>query len=359
MGANHNPNISVSVSLAAAPLIGQSFGKVLGLFPLATNDLGGLRVKEYASVAEAQADQTAGDLSAAAVAAITAMFSNSPRPATVKIGNVDLVGLEDYAEGLAAVRNVDDDFYAVFIAPRTDAEIVLVAEAVEAMNKIFFFQSNDSSLLDAGLPAGLADVDGLERTVGLYHDSDTPWLDASYAAKGLVYDPDILSSTWNTDVNGVVAYTAPGITTTQRNAAIDNNINLMLPFGSEPFWVDPGVNMNGRAIYEIVTADWAYFRTQEAVTRLVLKEAARGRKIPLTAKGQSQVKSAIETVAQLGEQAQHFVPGQTRVTAYPLTQADLDERKMRFLFEAQVLGSARLISIGLVFSRDAIIAEAA
>jgi hypothetical protein len=59
----------------------------------------------------------------------------------------------------------------------------------------------------------------------------------------------------------------------------------------------------------------------------------------------------------LGESVEHFVPGQTRVTAYDLTTADLDTRTMRFLIEAQILGSARLFSLSLVFSRDAIIAE--
>jgi hypothetical protein len=122
--ADHLPNISISITLDAAPLESAGFSKVLGIFPLATNSLDGERVAEYASVTEAQTAQTAGYISASCLAAITAMFSQTPKPSSVLIGNIDLVGAETISAALAAIQAERDDFYGVFYHLRDDTSMM-------------------------------------------------------------------------------------------------------------------------------------------------------------------------------------------------------------------------------------------
>ena len=161
--ADHSPNVTINVTLAATPVQEAGFGIVLLLVPLASNSLNGVRVVEYTSVDAAQTARTAGYISAATLLAVTAIFAQRPKPASVKVGYVDLVSLETYATGLTACIAYDSNFYGVCCTPRTDAEIVLVSNAVEAASKrmFFYFQSDDSSWLNSGVPSGLSTITDL------------------------------------------------------------------------------------------------------------------------------------------------------------------------------------------------------
>lgn len=355
MPPNHNDNITINITLDPAPTQEAGFGTVLLIVPLATNSLDGDRVRTYTSVDGADADLAAAYISASTYDAIVAALSQSPAPAEFKVGYVDLLAgtPETYATALAACKLSDPDFYGVCIAARTAAEILAVANVVEADDKVFVFQSADSSWLDASVPAALSAIDGYENTAGIYHDDATEWADVAWLTSWLVFDPDTISAPADRGVAAVAAYTtAP--TDTQKGHLDDNHMNHGLPYGGATFFVDAGVNMAGRPLYEILTAHWFQARLESAVAAEKVAHSARGEKITLDIVGQTKILSLLQKQLAIGVSAGHFIAEQTDAWAEDLTSADLDAQRMRLGAEAQIAVSARKFVFNVNFGRDPI-----
>lgn len=349
-GATHDVNISISISLDSVPTPQTGFGTVLLAVPLAANSLDGDRVRTYNALSDATADRTAGYISAATLATVTSMFAQSPPPSTVKVAYVDLVGSETYATAIAAIDLVDNDWYCYAIQPRTDAEIVAAAAIIEAQRRIFVLQTDDGSWLNSGIPSGLSAIATYERSIPFYHDADTAAFAEATAANRLVYDPDTISAPWNAmPIAGVAAYTT-ALTSTQRTDAIANNCNVACPYGGESFVVDPGVNIKGRPVYEIISADWLYARILEDIADTVVSRAASGQKIPMTPIGQALLVNRIKGVLDRGVQAGHFVA--VDAGAYTITTSDITARQFRLWARGQFAVSGRLFSISINLGRD-------
>lgn len=363
--ATHAPNVTINVTLAATPVQEAGFGVVLLLVPLATNSLNGVRVVEYTTYEDAQTANTAGYISSGTLAAVETLFAQRPKPASVKVGYVDLASgtPETYATGLAACIAFDSAFYGVCCTSRVDTDIVLVSDAVEASSKrmLFYFQDSDASWLDAGVPTNFAAIDDNERTAGVYHTTDAEWGDVAAIGNRLAYDPDEKSVPWHYyGPRGVEDYsTVP--TAAQRLLAIANNINLGMGFGGDSYVMDPGVTLTGRPIDEIVTMDWFAVRLDERIQALALDHGNRGEKITVDAQGQALVVGVIEGLLQQGIAAGHFAAGldenddpTTSVVAETITSADRTARRFRITVRAQIAISGRLFTINAYFSRDPI-----
>lgn len=357
---DHTPNIVVNVTLDPSPQQEAGFGTVLLLVAQATNSLNGVRGVTLTSYEDAVTLNTGGYISAGTLAACAAAFAQRPKPAEFKLARVDIVGGEDYAEGLTAAIAFDSDFYGVCIASRAQADMVLVSDLVEASSKkmLFALQDDDASWLNSGIPAGLSTIDGAERTVACYHTTDAQWMDVANLCNRLVYDPDDQSAPWHGHpLRGVDAYsTAP--TAAERLLALTNNANLGLPYGGETFVIDKGTNLNSRPIDEIVTSDWFSTRLVEQTAVLVVQHSSRGEKIVVDKTGQNKVLALIEGLLAQGVDAGHFVAGQTEAVAESITSSDLTNREMRFTIRAQLAVSGRLFTFNAYFSRDPIADDA-
>lgn len=369
MGATHDPNITIVLTLDASPAPQVGFGKVLLLVPLATNSLGGARAVTIGSLAEGQSLLDDGFISAATMAAVTTAFSQRPKPAEFMIGYVDLVGGETYATGLLAVQAYDDSFYGVTASIRTDSvadivgvypnDVALVAlsTTVEALTKILAIQSKNTSILDAGLPASLSALATRERTLPEFHTSDAQWMDVAHLARVLTFNPDVRSAPFAMGVAGVDQY-SPAITSGQRTAAQANNFNVGLPYGGAAFFIDPGKNATGRAMDEIVTADWLEIRLQEDISREIVKHASRGEKLAVSKEGQNKILAIILARLKQGVGAGHFLQGQTNIRALEITDADRDAGRLRFEGEATLAVSGRLVTINFAVGRSLVNVEA-
>lgn len=330
MAATNNDLNTQTISLEPQPTAAASFTTLLYLVDEAGgSDLGGDRVRSYSTNAAAQAD---ADLSAAVKAALAKMFGQPSHPAVIKVGRVDTGALEGYDDGLAAVIAVDPDFFGVVLDSRTDQDIEDLGVAVQALDtkRIMFFQSSSADVLTASHPAGLADIEGLEQVVGIYHDEDTVYAAEAWAAYGLSADPDVQSGTWLRSLSGIAALTT-GLTETQRGHARTNRFNLPLPYGSATSFVAEGVNMAGRPIDQLVTTSWFIARVGETMADLRLKASARGDKITVDAVGQALAYTAVNQWLLRGEglDSPHFQPGQTRATLPVITDADRTARQIR------------------------------
>ena len=356
MPADHSNTITINIFLSPSPPQRAGFSVPLLLVDQDTgNGLGGARVVTYSSASEAEAAQVAGDISAQTLDFVQAAFSQQPTLDRVKVGRVDTANVtpETYADGLAAVEAVDNDFYGVTIDRRTDADILVVSAAIETREKLFVAQSNDVDWLTTGLPAGLTALAARERTAVTFHDTDTEPADIAWLASRLVFDPDVTSAQWEGQVRDVAALAA--LTTAQRDFAVANNANLGLPFSSAPYYVSPGLNQNTRGIYEILTGDWFAARVREDVSFLKLEHTARGEKLIVDGTGQAKVLTLLNTRLQQGMDAGHFVQGQARVTAEAITMADTLAQRLRFKVEAQVAQDARLFEFNIFLQRDPVL----
>lgn len=359
-GANWLSTIAITIVLGTSPPSRQGFGTALFLVDQdAGNSLNGARTMSFASYTEAQAANTAGYISASTLEAVRVAFSQQPAPAKVKVGYHDTGAAETIAAALAAIRTFDDDWYGLAIYSRSDADIVAAANAIEAITdspKVFVYQSDDASFLDAGMPAGLTTLTGKERSFGIYHSSDAAYNDLAHLVARLVWDPDSKSAPWEGQVREVAAVSA--LTSSQRDAIATNKANVALLFSSAAAYVSPGQNMNGRAFYEIVSGDWLKARIREDIAYEKLKHTDRGEKIIVDGTGQAKILAILNTRLQQGEDVGHFVRGQTRATGETITVADGLARRLRFKVEAQVAADARLFDI-TIYLQQTPLAEAA
>jgi len=348
---SHLDNISITVTLAALPVQAAGFGIVMLLVDQADgNTLDGDRVRTYTNATDAATDQAAAFISATVLVAIQTAFSQVPAPSTVKVGRIDTGGAETYATGYTAIKVEDDDFYGVVVDKRAAAEQLLVSAAVEAEGRLLFIQSDDADWLTTGLPAAYSDLSGRERTSVVYHDAATAWADMAMACRWLAFDPDEISAVAEGALKSVVAYTtAP--TAAQKTFLDANYVNNGLPYGGDTFYIDAGVNISGRPLYEMLSADWFATRLQERIAALRTAKSARGEKIPVGIEGQALILSEMDGLAAVGVTAGHFTAGETRSVALDVTQADRDAGELRFTFEAEVEANTRLFSFSIYFSR--------
>jgi hypothetical protein len=351
MGATHDTNITINISLEAAPPTLFGFN-VMVVGESAMSD----RVRSYASAGEVDADS---DLSTAQKDALKVAFAQVPRPGLVKFGKkVGGGSPESWTDALTAIEAADPNWYGLAIESRTSADLVAAAGWVETRTKLFVGQSADSGWLTTGVPAAFSTITSNERTAIIFHDEATEYADIAWLAARLVFDPDTFSVPWDTQIRGVAAYTS-ALTTGQRGFVLENNANAMLPYGSVETFVDPGVNISGRTIDEIVTADWFKLRLESKIAQAKINASARGEKIPLGRVGVSILRPLVEAQFSEGIAAGHFVEGQTEVTFIAPTQTDIDNRRIRATGRAQLTVGARIFDFAFNFQRSAITEEAA
>jgi hypothetical protein len=340
VSADWSNTIVVNIVLGTLPPARAGFGIPLMLVDKATNTLGGSRVKSYASAADVATSLLASEISATTAAWLNAAFSQVPTPTKVKLAYHDTALPETLSAALTAIEAVDTDWYGTAIYSRVAADIVTWAGLIEARKKLFVAQSADTSWLDSGVPIGFSTLTSYERTAVLFHDTATQAADLCWLASRLVFDPDNQSAPWEGQLRGVNAYATP-LTTGQRDFVEANHANAGLPFSSATFYVSPGQNLHGRALYEMVTADWLAARISEDLQDLKLSHTDRGEKIIVDASGQVKVLAILNARLQQGEGAGHFARGQTRATALAISAGDIAARRLQFKVEAQIGADAR------------------
>lgn len=351
----HDDNITVTITMDAASDQEAGFGTMAFLADKAGGtDFGAARYAEYSTNAEVQADS---QVSATVKTMAAAVFSQSPAPERLIIAHVDTGALESYADGLAALKAKTTDFYGVAIESRADADIVSITGAVETDGFLFCVcQSDDTTLLTAGYPAGLAAVENLEYSALVWHDDDSEWAAECFLANRLVFDPDEGSAPWDAPISAVANHTTQ-LTQSQKDALDGNAVNYGLPYGTSDYFIDAGVNTSGRPIYEILTAAWFETRLVERVSALKVQLSARGHKITVTKDGQRRIGAVIEELFEQATDGEspHFVPGQYVLTYEPITSADLTAQKLRFSGQAQYAVGARLFGFNFHFGRDPVV----
>lgn len=186
----------------AALLIGDKANANNEGFPVAP-----ARVKVYPFVGWSAALVADGYNAAKAIyKAASAYFSQNPAPTQLYIGYRDSAGGEDWGAALTAIKAINNDWWGLMCANRTDEAAggaYKCAEWAQSNSKYFLGASNDATIYD---PAGVLDIAYLfhaanyERASALYqYDADNTtdakgWADAALFGKCLPYVPG--SETW-------------------------------------------------------------------------------------------------------------------------------------------------------------------
>jgi len=357
MGATHDKQIQISILLDPPP------AGVAGFIPLILGDeadgntLDGDRVRTYLTPSAVDADETAGFLSEDVANAVRLGFSQTPRPAEIKVGRVDTTATEGYDEALTAIEGIDPDFYGIVADTRLAADQVAIATWTEARDRIFLLQSDDADWITAGIAGDFSAIADYENTAVVFHDTPAQLADSAWCANRLAFSPDVTSAPWDANLSGVQGY-ATTLTETEQGHAEDNNVNLVLPFGSATTYLASdgvGVNLAGRQISEIVTKHWFKRRLQEAVIATKIRQTGLGQKIPVSLDGVALVQPLVENLFDTGEDTGHFVPGQTSADFPIPTAADIEAARIRGTGSAQLATSAGTFDFDLVFSRQPVV----
>lgn len=356
--------LSTSYGLAPAPIAQAGFGDVLVLIEDVT--LGGARFKAYEDVASAQADVTAGELSASGLKAVQTALAQSPRPTQVLIGNVDVTAsTETYPEAYQACLDAGATPFIVAAETRTAAEQEALAAALLNDRVFYALQTSDVDWLTATPPTGASgayeDIASQENVFICFHPTDSEFYDVGMAAARTVYDLDQRSNGWQGPINGVAAYPDDSVTVAQRTQAYTNNVNLLLEAGPESFYTSKGVTLQGRQINTLVSVFWFLTRLEARLLKLKIDFDTRGRKIPVSAAGQALVQREIEAQYDIGVAGEHFKAGQLLLTfPDPIDQADIDAGVIKTSnFRITTLQNAQSFELFAEFTRDDVIVEEA
>lgn len=352
-------NSTINVFLAAAPPTRASFGLPLWLVDQAAgNTLGGSLTAIYGSATEVRDAESAGELATTTADDLVVAFSQEVPIEKIKVGKVDTAGGQTYGQALdavaGAVTDASQDFYAVAADTRSATELISIGASVAAMPRIAVLQTSDGDAITAGVPAALAGlVTNGARVALLYHPDNGAPAALSWACARLIFNPDQKSSPWAGPVLGIGS---SGIATlAERDAASANHINLGIPFSSASYVVSPGVLLDGRPIYERITADWLKARLTEDLALLKLDAMRRGDKIEVSEVGQLAVRGVIRARLDQGVAAGHFPDGQVLVEPQQITDADRQARILRFRTRSQIAADADRFDLNVYLERDPVV----
>lgn len=251
------------------------------------------RVTVHTSITSVE--DTYGAESVAAVMARKLLGAGTTRPARFMIGVKN--SAETYTQGLTAIVNYNNDWYALVIDSKQDADIKLVAEAIQAQRKMFFASSASADILN---PVTTTDIGS--------------WLkDGSYDRTALVYSPTAAtdhpevvwvggqitavpgSNTWS--FKGGSGAQIATLSATDVATLDDKNVNYFRRLGGVNMF-QTGTTSQGEWIDVMIGLDWVQARIQEQVFyRLATKK-----KIPMTAAGAAIIGAEIRQVLSQGVQ---------------------------------------------------------
>lgn len=302
-------------------------------------------------------DLTDGFVNAATVKAVEAAWGNGEKE--IYIGKVDTAAFQTYAEARAAVEAAGVKGYFWTIDSRADAVVAAFGVANELARTVFIGQSASADALTTGFPAALSTIAEFERTGLVWHDTGGEFYDTALVGAAGGPSPDSFSPQWMQRLSRVAAY-ATALSDTQATFALGNNFNLLQPFENQTeFFSAKGLNIAGRALYEIVTEDWFVQRCREDIASTIIDITTNQKaKFPLDAEGQGIINGIIRSRFETGE-GKHFKAGQIFFEPYTLTTDNIDAGILvAWRAYITLLSGARTFSIPIAFTREDVLLEA-
>jgi len=300
--ASHDLDININIYGESMSVDIANFGRIV----LATEEVEAGFTEDYrlyTSNRDAQADT---DLSAPAMLALAAFFSQELRPPDIAVAPVTYATLDTDLDALLIAWS---EFYGVVCDDRTQATQDDLATWVAANGRIGSIQSSDAAIT-AGTPANLFEdlqADNNNRAFGTWHDDDDEFVDLDWLATILSCDLDSQSSVAHD--KELVGCSAPGsadIDATKKAVVEGLNGNLYLPFKGGSV-MRPGVLFGGDWIEDKIIEDWFEARLGEGIAALAKRQSMANSKIAYDDDGIALCEGVIRAVVAVGVKAGHFV----------------------------------------------------
>jgi hypothetical protein len=173
----------------------------------------------------------------------------------------------------------------------TDQNIKDVAEWTETETKLYFYNSNNSNILDISISSDIASflkASSYDRTIGVFHKNDALTnIESAWTGACLPFDPG--SQTWAYKrLAGVLPYNLTG---GERGSVSDKNINIYTTIGGVNV-TEEGKVASGEWIDIMRGIDWLQARLQEDTYALLVNN----RKIPFTDGGIAVIEGTVKAV---------------------------------------------------------------
>ncbi len=201
---------------------------------------------------------------------------------------------ESYTQALAKIVEESDDWYALAIESRTDANILLVAAWIETQKKLFGLASSDTDILGTGSAdiAGQLETLNYDRTLSMFNELAAT-IDPEFAWFGKMLPTDPGSATWMfKTLTGIVATT---LTSAQRTNALAKNCNIYHEVGGVDM-TEEGKVASGEYIDIIRGIDWLQARMMEKIFGHLVNSP----KIPFIDAGIAVIEADVRAILDLG-----------------------------------------------------------
>lgn len=280
-------NVQISLNTTGLTKLGFSTIMVVG-----THTNGSGRVLAYTDT-----DQLIDDgfkTSDSIYKAVSAAFSQTPRPRQVKVGKWD--GKETIAEAMAAICAEDNDFYGIALADRTAANVLATAEWTETHTKLFCTATADVNAKDASQSTDVGaqlQSKNYYRTAPWYHAlAADEYLDVAIMARCFAIDPG--GETWS--LKKLAAITADNLSETEYNALTKKGYNTFEKFRNVSI-TQNGKVAAGEWIDVIRFRDWL----QEEISTNVFSLLINSDKVPYTDPGIAAIEGVVKKALEDGQ----------------------------------------------------------
>lgn len=247
------------------------------------------------------------------------------------------------ADGIQDVRDESDDWYALILTSRAEADQLTAAAAIEPMRKIFLAADDAAGIIASTTTDVLAKLEALayNRTAFWYHGTDNAYIEAAVAGRCLPTDPG--SETWA--FKTLAGVSADALTTTQSQ-------NVRVLKSGNTYETIAGLNVtregqmvSGRFIDQTRFIDWLEARLQERIFTILIQND----KIPYTNAGVALIEAGIRAVLRQGVDAGGLDPDSIEVSVPDVADVDSTDRGNRLLpdvtFSARLTGGIHNIEI--------------
>lgn len=276
----------------------------------------------------------------------------SPEVAYIKIEQNHAEPATTLATDLAAIKDVDNSWYALYTLYNSEAYVKAAAAWIETQKKMYFADlsmSETVTLASAGTgtsdPADDLKTLAYKRTALVYHPSPASMLGAAWLGLRLPEDPG--SETWKfAQVSGVTPVT---LTETHKTNLRAKNTNTLESIGGvSAMW--EGKVCSGQFIDVTRGLDWLENDMQTAVYNALLN----AKKIPFTDAGVALIENEVLGSLERGAQQGLLDASTIRVTVPKVASVSAANKSIRTLpdvkFTATLQGAIHKVTIAGVVS---------
>lgn len=198
--------------------------------------------------------------------------------------------LQTYVESITRAQNVNDDWYAITIQSKANADQEAVADAVQPLSKLFFASTSDANTLNAADATDIASelkAKSYDRSIVLYSADSANHPELAWIGGQLPKDAG--SITWKfKQLKGAIV---DELSTTEKTAAAGKNANTYTTIAGLNI-TEEGVTTEGEFIDVMRGIDFIIARIKENTFRLF----ANADKVPFTDAGIASVENEIRGV---------------------------------------------------------------